>query len=72
MLMRMKRIFAFDLGEFEILSVELRDDFRSPMLAELREFLIYVDGLVQFNSCHSGAPQVNPEARVLLSVFRVR
>jgi len=46
MLMRMKRIFAFYLGEFEILSVQLRNDFGSPMLAELREFLIYVDGLV--------------------------
>ena len=44
--MRMKRIFAFYLGEFEILSIQLRNDFRSPMLGELREFLIYVDGLV--------------------------
>ena len=46
MLMRMKRIFAFYLGEFKILPVQLRDDFGSPVLTELREFLIYVDGLV--------------------------
>ena len=44
--MCMKRIFAFNLGEFKILSIQLRDDFGSPMFAELREFLIYVDGLV--------------------------
>jgi hypothetical protein len=54
MLMRMKRIFAFDLGEFEFLSVQRGNGFGSPMLGELREFLIYVDGLVQFisSNCH--------------------
>jgi hypothetical protein len=43
--MGMEGIFAFYLGEFKFLSVQLGDDFGPPMLGELREFLIYVDFL---------------------------
>ena len=41
--MGVEGIFAFNLGKFEFLSVQLSNNFRPPMLGELREFLIYVD-----------------------------
>ena len=53
--MGVEGIFAFDFGEFEFLTVQLGDDFGSPMFTEFRELLIYV-----YFCCHSSLAVFRP------------